>query len=245
MRSSKPWLIASAFLFVLALSASSASATSYIRGYVRPSGDGGPCAPTTTSPLCVSDDGTTLSNGPLVSPDNYQVVGVTSVVLKTEVDFTFAGPVTTSLTPVNPDHAGTAFSSFAVLACAYENNGNDVSNNPGIYNTNGTLESTNCTQLGDYLHPNLFTPPLPAFADPSNFISEVTCTTANMVCLTFSGTGLPSTWYFAEDTTTGPRVLSLTETFGPAPTSAPEPASLSLLAVGLVGLGILRRKRAA
>jgi hypothetical protein len=236
MRSSKPWLIAFAFMFVLALSASSASATSYVRGYVRPSGDGGPCAPTTTSPLCVSDDGTTLSNGPfgpLVSPDNYQIVGVTSVVLKTEVDFTFAGPVTTSLTPVNPDHAGTAFSSFSVLACAYQNNGTSVS--PGIYNTNGDLESTNCTQLGDYSTAG-------AFTDPSNFINEVTCTTANMVCLTFSGTGLPSTWFFAEDRTTGPRVLSLTETF---PASAPEPASLSLLAVGLVGLGMFRRKRAA
>jgi PEP-CTERM motif-containing protein len=236
MRSSKPWLIAFAFMFVLALSASSASATSYVRGYVRPSGDGGPCAPTTTSPLCVSDDGTTLSNGPfgpLVSPDNYQIVGVTSVVLKTEVDFTFAGPVTTSLTPVNPDHAGTAFSSFSVLACAYQNNGTSVS--PGIYNTNGDLESTNCTQLGDYSTAG-------AFTDPSNFINEVTCTTANMVCLTFSGTGLPSTWFFAEDTTTGPRVLSLTETF---PASAPEPASLSLLAVGLVGLGMFRRKRGA
>jgi PEP-CTERM motif len=240
MRSSKPWLIALAFLLVLALWASSTSATSYIRGYVRPSGDGGPCASTTTSPLCVSDDGTTLSNGPLGSPDNYQLVGATSVVSGTEVDFTFSGTVTTSSTPVNlfgrALSFGTSFSSFSVLACAYQNNGTSVS--PGIYNTNGDLESTNCTQLGDYSSAG-------AFTDPSNFIQEVTCATANMVCLTFSGTGLPSTWYFGEDTTTGPRVLSLTETFGPAPTSAPEPASLSLLAVGLVGLRIFWRKRAA
>jgi len=40
MRSSKLWLIAFAFLIVLAVSARSALATTYVRGYVRPSGDG-------------------------------------------------------------------------------------------------------------------------------------------------------------------------------------------------------------
>jgi hypothetical protein len=221
MRSSKRLLIALAFLLVFALGASSVMATGYIRGYVKPSGDGGSCLDiNTTSPNCVSDDGTTLLNGVTGAFDKYQIIGVTGITAGIEVDFTFTGPVTTSMTPVNVD--GTAYSPFAVLVCGYD--GNPVK--PGIYDSNHQKEDSKCTVLGDPFNSS-------QFMNPKTLIQEVPCATANMVCLTFSGAGLPSTWFFAEDLTTGPPLAA-----------TPEPATLSLLAVGLIGLGVLLRKHA-
>src|SRR5437899_1259322 len=43
MRSTRPWLIAFAFMIAFAVSASTTLATTYVRGYVKPSGDGGSC----------------------------------------------------------------------------------------------------------------------------------------------------------------------------------------------------------
>jgi PEP-CTERM motif len=228
MRSSKRLLIALAFLLVFALGASSVMATSYIRGYVKPSGDGAACStidptmPPPPTPSCVDVSGNLLTFG--TSPTTttptptYQVIDVLGLTSGTEVDFAFSGG-----TPVNSPS-----SPFSVLACAYESEGNPVS--PGIYTSSGGLLSTKCTQLGDYF--------APGFTFPS-FITEDTCATPNTVCLTFSGSGMPADWFFTE-AATGPTFTGLTVI---PPASAPEPASLSLLAAGLVGLGALRRKR--
>jgi hypothetical protein len=241
MRSSKSWLIAFAFLFMFALSASSAMATSY----VRPSGNGAACSTIDPSmpstPGCVDVSGNILTFGTSPTlltptpPPTYQIVGAVGVTSGTEVDFTFAGPAPL---PLNNDS-----STFKVLACGY----GDGSLLPGIYTSSASSStdslSGHCTALGD---PNDLT----KFMDPSQFITDDNCSKIDTICLSFSqalqppGPNLPADWYFTE-ASTGPSVLSLTETFGPAPASTPEPASLSLLAVGLVGLGIFRRKRAA
>ena len=228
MRSSKPWLVVVGFLLVFAFSASSALATGYLRGYVRPSGDGADCATVTPGTNCVSDSGSTLFANPggLTTPNVYSLfqVGVTP---GATVDFTFFGGI--------PDN--TLSSSFGVLACAYEFSGNPAS--PGIYTSNSSTPiSTNCTQLGDYQSSPS------AFIDASTFITDLTgttdCPTPNTVCYKFSGSGLPFSWVFSE-LSSGPQLLSITETFQPA--SVPEPASITLLAAGLFGLGIFRRKR--
>ena len=214
---------------------STQAATTYVRGYVRPSGDGDPCFDGDTNP-CVSAGTAGLEVGNGTSITDYQIVGITGIVSGTTVDFTFAGPA-----PANA-----ANSTFQVLVCGYPFG----LASPGIYDSTGDLESTSCTQLGPTV-----TPP------PSNFITDDNCSIVDTVCLTFSGTGLPSSWFFTEDLSTttctitdpntgalscttaldGPFVTGTTVT---QTTATPEPASMTLLAAGL-GLGALRRKRAA
>lgn len=234
----KPWLMAVGLLLVFALGASSTMATTYIRGYVRPSGDGGNCDNTNTGSFCDELSGGNLLDGLLTSPDTYEIIGVSGIQNGSIVDFTFAGNVTISSTALNlfgrSPVFGTSFSSFSVLPCAYQNDGSPVG--PGIYNTNSnTALTSNCTQLGDYTSSG-------AFSNPADYLAEVAGCPANMVCLQFSDSSvigdlpLPSVWYFAEDITIGPKL---------ATTPTPEPASLSLLAAGLVGLGVFRRKRGA
>jgi hypothetical protein len=238
MRSSKPWLMTVAFLLVLAFSASSALATGYVRGYVKPSGDGATCSsidpsdPTPPTPSCVDVSGNLLTFGTsptlLMPTPTYQVVGAVGITAGSELDFTFAG-----LAPVNSPN-----STFQVLGCGF---GNEGSSPAGIYDSSDKLLSSHCTDLG-------------SLSDAatklllSQLITDVTCANpANTICLTFSqplGVNLPMDWFFTE-AATGPAVISLTETFGPASTPTPEPASISLLVAGLLGMGLFRRKRPA
>lgn len=224
MRPPKFWLIALAFLLVFVLGASSATATTYVRGYVRPSGDGGDCATVTPGENCVGGSGSILltNDGTLSTPDVFNLFQI-GVISGATVNFTF-----TSLP---------GLTDFQVVACGYGNSGELPA---GIYTSSEQALNLPCTALGDPFNNGI----APNFTDPANFITDDNCAIPNTLCYTFSGTNLPFSWVFSE-ISTGPALISLTETFGPPPAAAPEPASLSLLAAGLLGLGFFRCKRAA
>ncbi len=218
MRSGKPWLIAFALTWAIMLTASSTLATSYVRGYVRPSGDGDNCSGSPGTPSCVGGSGSTLVFGPSGSPSTYNLFQI-AVTPDSTFEFTF------SSLPGLTD--------FQVVACGYGTSGNL---SPGIYTSGNSSLGLPCTALGDPLNNGI----APNFVDPSTFITDNNCAIANTLCYTFSGSGLPSSWVFSE-IATGPSLQTISEL---ASVPTPEPASLSLLLAGLACFGVLRRKRA-
>ena len=237
MLSSKPWLIAFAFLIVFALGANSASATSYIRGYVKPSGDGpNDC---TTNSNCVHLDSGNLSTS--INVDLFGVIGtqtfsydVLSYSSDTGRPLDGTAPPTQfddlSLNSLNIASGETltfVFASgqlppmsannitFGIVPCGPFSPGQIVDSGfptPNVISTNCTSPTSN-----------------PLIAGETDF--------ANSVSFTIGAT--PTQFAFGFPHGVLPIEIDLSTT----PVSTPEPASLSLLAVGLIGLGVFRRKR--
>jgi hypothetical protein len=239
MRSSKPWLIVFAFLLVFAFSANSALATSYIKGYVRPSGDGiNTCTPggncvqfinSGTVPIDLNTLGNQVSfavDELNYSPDGSVLYDLDAIPLNllgiqpgSVVTFVFA------VNPV-PDPSTSGFT-FGILGCGGTllgtNIGGIFDSSPGHITSN--LITTTCTNVNDV---STLVGNGNGVGDKVSFTFNTGVTIPDQLAFSFPHGDLPS---------------EIDVAAGSVPVSAPEPASLSMLAAGLVGLGVIRRKR--
>src|ERR1700719_632030 len=256
----KPWLIPIALLLVLVFCASSASATTYIRGYVRPSGDGGPCTSDPTNNCVQLDNSLTGAAIPVVggavgTVDAYDVL--TFSVGGSGASFNIIDALPLNLLGIqagdtitfelaalpNTNTAdGTSTSTFGLLGCLgpggslTELNGTNIG---GIFNSSNvgassSLQTTYCTNSTANL--------------AGDGTSGVAADGNPTVSYTFgSGVVIPSQLAFAFPDPNIPLAIDITAPAGGsgAGTPAPEPATLTLLAACLIGLGGFRRKRAA
>ncbi|HET7105580.1 MAG TPA: PEP-CTERM sorting domain-containing protein [Candidatus Acidoferrum sp.] len=231
-------MIVFAFLILFALGASSTLATTYVRGYVKPSGDGdGTCTPgftctqfDSTQSIAINVDlfgvtGTqTFSFDELSYLSNDEInagqssVNVIDALQLDSLNIQAGNLLTFVFTGGVP--ADTTGTLFGILACGGLEPGTSTG---AIFDSQSNVVSTKCTN-----------------SDPGNTLITDEKVSGNSITFTIApNITFPSQFAFSFPGGQLPTEIDLAN----APVSTPEPASLSLLAAGLLGLGVFRRKR--